>query len=144
PPHGGLSRFKRRQAACKGKCRLSYIADAPRRPPGLRLHGAQKEITVAGAPARSRGTRAPALRPPITQLAGADGQGSHGAIHGGLAQPPLKLESLSEANDAGKGVDHPKAAAAASRDQKPAVVGAQVEGSVDVGYLWLGAIGVAW
>ena len=65
------------------------------------------------------------------QLAGANSQRLHGAVHRVIREPSGLTDAFAEPDDARKRVDHAKAAARGAGEQQPAVVGAEIEGSVD-------------
>ena len=70
------------------------------------------------------------VTPRAGHLVPADAQGFERPGDRRLAETPGQGQTLSETDDARKGVDHPEAVRRRPGDQKPAIVGAEIQGRV--------------
>ena len=126
-----------------GSIRFSQLATASRASSGrrndleaqagARLDQGEEVLAVAGAAAGLGGDVAGARDAIALDLGGADIQRLERAVDRVAAQRPAQRHPLAQPDRPGIGVDDVEALDRRARDQEPAVVGAEVDGSERVG-----------
>ncbi len=92
----------------------------------------EKGGAVFGGPTGLRRDQARAGDTAGRHLVVADFKRREGPLDGPVAEPPGRHEIFAEPDDAREGIHDPEPVLARSRDQQAAIVGAEVEGRVDV------------
>ncbi len=118
---------QQRRAGFDRQLRLLAAGDHIDGKPGLQPDARQEFLAVGGAAAGLGGDRPQRPHRPPRQPRGAAVQRRHCPVHRRLAQSPGVVQPLAKSDNAGKTVEHAKAAAGRRADQHAAVVGAQVE-----------------
>ena len=98
-------------------------------------------LTVRGAPAGFGCDRTHASDPAPVHFYGANIERLQRARHGGLGKAAAAGQALTQADDARKSVNDPKSAIGGrSRDQKTAVIGAQIDCGINPAQVGLARI----
>ena len=130
----GSGRIEQLGAAGCGQSRFGRRVHDLKFEAGLLGDAGAKLVAVLGGAAGLGGDQSCAMHAAGAHFIAADQKRLDGAFDRGLADPARRRDPLPQADDAGEGVDDAKAVGRRARDQKPAIVGAEIErrvGSID-------------
>ncbi len=124
--------IEERCAAGKRQRRLLAAADNVEPNAGLGLDSGDKLGAIVGATAGFRCDSANAADMAAPHFVGTGLERVDRTVHGRLGQVPAGMDAFAEAHYAGECIDDAEAVARRTRDEQPAVIGAEIDGGVGV------------